>query len=86
MLFLVILTHFSRHDDSSDRPNPTLRKLALGFCRRRGPKLSEEELAEAAENFCNYLKIVWRQHQRLKAEGKLDESMALVRRDALIAA
>jgi hypothetical protein len=64
-----------------DFGSPFWRKFALDFCRRGCPELSEEELAEAAESFLDYLKIVWRQHQRMEAEGKLDEVMALVRRN-----
>lgn len=35
-------------------------ETALKFVRKRCPNLTEEELQEAAENWLNYLDVVWR--------------------------
>lgn len=56
-----------------DFDSPIWRKFVLGVCRRRCPKLSEEELAEATENFLNYMRVIWRQHRRMEADGSIRE-------------
>lgn len=60
-------------ESDPDFDGPAWHSFALDFCRRRCPDLAEQELAEAAERFLTYIKIGWRQHRRLKAEGRLDE-------------
>ena len=49
------------------------------FVRRLCPHSSEEELAEAAENWFAYMELIRRLHQRLKANGKLDELLVQMR-------
>ncbi len=51
-----------------DFEDPWLKDWALRVCRRRCPKLSEEELEEAAQNLLAYMEVVWDIFQRLKSE------------------
>jgi hypothetical protein len=42
------------------------------------PDLSPEDRAEAQENLQEYVRIVWKIFNRLKAEGKLEEVLLRV--------
>ena len=47
---------------------------ALEFCRRRCPKLTEQELEEAAYNWLNYMQVVYQIHRRMMNEKRDIES------------
>jgi hypothetical protein len=44
--------------------SPEVFSVALKFVRRRCPHLNEEELQDAAQNWINYMKVVWRINER----------------------
>lgn len=42
--------------------------VALKLVRRRCPHLNDEELQDAANAWIDYMKVVWRIHERVEAE------------------
>jgi hypothetical protein len=47
---------------------PKVFAVALKFVRRRCPHLDEEEFQDAAKAWIDYMKIVWRIHERVERE------------------
>lgn len=70
--YSLIKFNMDHFDDDSPEWGESLPVPA--FIRRLMPGASEEELQEATENWLAYMGVIWRIHERLRADGERDDS------------